>query len=79
MKMSDKQGGVVYFNPNNNKDRIRVMPGDPSSPYPHRQRPYVIDQNWGATVNRDGQRIGGPKPGNEPDAHIPYDVYFFWR
>ena len=77
--MSDKSGGVIYVNPNNNQDRIRVMPGDPSSPYPHRQRPYVVDQNWGAFVNRDGQRVSGSRPGHEPDAHIPYDVYFFWR
>lgn len=77
--MSDKGGGVIYINPNNTSDQIRVMPGDPSSPYPHRQRSYVVDQNWGAFVSRDGQRIGGSRPGHEPDAHIPYDVYFFWR
>ncbi len=77
--MSDKGGGVTYINPNNPNDRIRVMPGDPSSPYPHKQRPYVVDQNWGAFVNRDGQRLSGSRPGHEADAHIPYDVYFFWR
>lgn len=79
MVMSNKNGGVIYINPNNTSDQIRVMPGDPSSPYPHKQRPYVVDQSWGAFVNRDGQRIGGSRPGHEPDAHIPYDVYFFWR
>ncbi len=72
--MSQKQGGVIYVNPNNSNDQVRVMPGDPSSPYPHRQRPYVIDQNWGAFVTRDGRRIDGPRPGHEPDAHIPYDI-----
>lgn len=77
--MSKKGGGVIYINPNNPGDQVRVMPGDPSSPYPHRQRPYVVDQNWGAFVSRDGQSIGGARPGREPDAHIPYDVYFFWR
>ena len=79
MKMSDKQGGVIYFNPNNTGDQVRVMPGNPRSPYPHQQRPYVIDQNWGAYVNRDGRRIEGANPRKHPDTHIPYDIYLFWR
>ena len=77
--MSNKGGGVTYINPNNTNDRVRVMPGNPDSQYPEQQRPYVLDQNWGAFRTRDGQSIGGFKPGRSPDAHIPYDVYFFWR
>lgn len=79
MKMSDKSGGVIYINPNNTGDRVRVMPGNPSSPYPNKQRPYVIDQNWGAYVNREGRRIEGENPRKHPDTHIPYDIYLFWR
>ncbi len=77
--LSRKGGGVTYVNPNNEHDHIRIMPGDPNSPYPNRQRPYVIDRNWGALQDRNGQRVGGSNPRKEPDAHIPYDVYFFWR
>ena len=77
--LSRKNGGVTYVNPNNEHDHIRIMPGDPNSPHPNRQRPYVIDRNWGALQDRNGQRVGGSNPRKEPDAHIPYDVYFFWR
>ncbi|TAJ38429.1 MAG: hypothetical protein EPO55_15670 [Reyranella sp.] len=77
--MSDKGGGVTYVNPSNEHDHIRVMPGDPNSPYPNRQRPYVIDRNWGALQDRNGQPVPGSDPRRHPDAHIPYDVYFFWR
>ena len=77
--LSKKGGGVTYVNPNNEHDHIRIMPGDPDSPYANRQRPYVIDRNWGALQDRNGQRVGGSNPRKEPDAHIPYDVYFFWR
>jgi hypothetical protein len=77
--LSRKSGGVTYVNPNNINDRIRVMPGDPSSPYPNSQRSYVVDQNWGAYVNRDGRPVRGADPKRHPDAHIPYDIYFFWR
>lgn len=47
MVQSDKGGGTTYINPNNEHDRVRVMPGNPDSPYPNQQRPYVIDRNWG--------------------------------
>lgn len=77
--MSDKGGGTIYINPNNEHDLVRVMPGNPGSQYPHQQRPYVIDRNWGGYRNKDGQPIGGARPGKDPDAHIPYDIYIFWR
>lgn len=69
--MSRSGGSVTYVNPKNEHDHIRVMPGNPGSQYPHQQRQYVIDRNWGALMNRDGQRIGGTDPRRSPDAHIP--------
>ena len=77
--LSNKGGGVIYINPNNPNDRIRVMPGIADSPHSNQRRPYVVDQNWGAYVNRDGRPVGGSDPKRHPDVHIPYDVYFFWR
>jgi hypothetical protein len=69
-KSSDTPGGKEYINPNNPNDRVRVMPGNPSSKYPSQQRPYVIDQN-GSFRNVDGKsysrrdtrsKVRGPHP-----------------
>jgi hypothetical protein len=38
---TDKNGGTEWVNPDNPNDRARVMPGNPDSPYPHQQGPYV--------------------------------------
>ena len=73
-----KKDGTVYTNPINPNDRVRVMPGDPSSPYPHQQQPYVIDQNGGyRDVN--GKPIPGSYPGDTPAAHIPLSDFKFGR
>jgi len=54
------------------------MPGDPTSPYPWQQGPYVVDQKGGfRDVN--GDVIRGANPGNTPDAHIPYGDFVFKR
>jgi RHS repeat-associated protein len=77
-KPSDKGGGTEYVNPENPNDRVRTMPGDPNSPNPSQQKPYVVDQNGGyRDVN--GNPIPGPKPGQTPEAHIPYDDFKFKR
>ena len=71
-------GGREYINPNNPNDRVRVMAGDPNSPYLHQQSPYVIDQNGGyRDVN--GNPIAGPTPLRTAEAHIPYNRFRFRR
>lgn len=78
-KPSAKGGGTEWINPTNPNDRVRVMPGNPSSDYKEQQGPYVKDQNNGAFVDKNGQPIGGPRPGNTPESHIPYEDYVFKR
>jgi hypothetical protein len=77
-KPSDKKGGKEYINPTNRNDRVRVMPGNPSSKHPKQRRPYVIDQN-GSFRDVDGNPIGGAAPGRTPEAHIPYALFKFRR
>ena len=75
---TDTHGGRAYINPDNPNDRIRVMPGNPNSPYPSQRRPYVIDQNGGyRDVN--GNPIPGSAPGRGPRAHIPHELFRFRR
>ena len=40
-KPTKKNDGTEYINPENDNDRIRVMQGNPNSPYPEQQVPYV--------------------------------------
>lgn len=67
-----------YINPNNPNDRVRVMRGNPNSPYPNQRRAYVIDQN-GSYRDVNGIPIRGPAPGRRPEAHIPYELFRFRR
>ncbi len=78
-KPSSKNGGTNYVNPTNTNDRVRVMPGTPSSPRPESQRPYVVHQRNGRFVDKHGQPIGGANPGQTPEAHIPYEEFIFRR
>jgi len=71
IKPSRRSGGVRFVDPKNPHNSVRVMPGDPKSPYPNSQRPYV---RW----QRDGQALDGhgdPVPRTSPDAHIPLDDF----
>jgi hypothetical protein len=77
-KPTRKLGGMEYINPDNPNDRVRVMPGDPSSPNPSQRQPYVVDQNGGFR-DVDGNRISGRKPRVTSAAHIPYDAFRFRR
>ena len=38
-KPTDTPGGKEYVNPEDPNDRVRVMPGNPNSPYPNQRRP----------------------------------------
>jgi hypothetical protein len=77
-KPARKTGGMIYINPDNRNDLVRIMPGDPKSRYPWQRVSYVIDQNGGyRDVN--GNLIRSRNPGRTPEAHIPYDRFRFRR
>lgn len=64
---SRKGGGEVYVNPKNPGDRIRIMPGNPASPFPAQRRPYWKDQRNGKCYDVKG----GEVPCGSEAAHIP--------
>jgi hypothetical protein len=72
-------GGVQYTNPANPNQNVRVMQGNPNSPYPNSQGPYVRQQNAGGTyLRQDGTPSPLPKGGlRDGDAHIPLDQFIF--
>ena len=50
------------------------MPGNPKSPYPNSQNPYVRMQRNGQTIDRAGNVV----PKNSPEAHIPLNQFKGW-
>jgi hypothetical protein len=61
----------VFRDPANPGNAVRVMPGNPSSPYPRLRGPYV-------RVTRNGQYLdnrGRVVPRNSPDGHIPLSEF----
>ena len=67
-------GGVWYYDPANPGNAVRVMPGDPKSPWPRSQAPYVRWQHNGHPLDVDGNRL----PTSQTlDAHIPLRHFDF--
>ncbi|MCG8449056.1 MAG: hypothetical protein MI725_05690, partial [Pirellulales bacterium] len=71
------KGGVEYYNPKNPNESVRVMQGNPNSPYPNSQGPYVRQRDASGTYLRsDGTPSTLPKGGlKDPDAHVPLQNY----
>jgi hypothetical protein len=67
------EGGTLFYDPTNKGNAVRVMQGDPSSPFPNSQSPYVRWQRNGQALEVNGNVV----PRNSPDAHIPLQNYKF--
>jgi len=67
------QGGARYFDPQNPGNAVRVMPGNPNSPYPNSRTPYVRWQRNGQALDVNGNVV----PRNSPEAHIPLEDFRF--
>jgi RHS repeat-associated protein len=48
------EGGVWYYDPKNKGNAVRVMPGEPHSPFPKSQVPYVRWQKNGQPLDASG-------------------------
>ncbi len=68
------EGGVWYFDPTNKGNAVRVMPGNPTSPFPNSQAPYVRWQKNGQPLDSSGNILPTKK---SPDAHIPLPNFIF--
>ena len=52
---------------------MRIMPGDPNSPFPNSQTPYVAWQKNGQRLDINGNQVNK----HTPDAHIPLKDFIF--
>ena len=68
VKPSKKGGGIVYQDPVNPHNSMRVMPGNPNSPNPAQQNSYVVFKRNGVAHDANGVPL---KSATDPAAHIP--------
>ena len=71
---SDRGGGIIYTDPKNPENFIRIMPGNPSASYPEAREPYVRIHVPGGYRNNNGG-IGGRR---DQDTHIRLKDYGKW-
>ena len=70
-KPSKKGGGTKYHSPGNPHHSVRVMPGNPDSPFPNSRKPYVRHVNNGRSLDAHGR----PVDVTTAEAHIPLDQF----
>jgi len=73
VKLSNTGAGIKYVHPENEHISVRVMPGKPHSPYPHQQKPYVVQMEKGKALDAHGNRILHELP----EAHIPINNFVY--
>jgi len=71
-KPSKKGRGIIFQDPKNTHNSIRIMRGNPSSPNPAQRKPYVLYMKDGKAYNANGIQLPNAK---SPDAHIPVDQF----
>ncbi len=67
-------GGTEYYDPSNRGNSVRVMQGDPDSPYPGSQAPYVRWQRNGQPLDLEGRPLSSA---HAAAAHIPLRNFRF--
>jgi hypothetical protein len=73
IRPTEGEGGVWYVDPRNPGNAVRVMPGNPNSPYPNSRVPYVRWQRNGQALDAAGNVV----PKKSPEAHIPLEDFRF--
>ena len=68
---TETPGGVKYSDPRNAGNQVRVMQGNPNSPYPNSRGPYVRQLRNGQWLDAQGN----PVSRTDPAGHIPLDQY----
>lgn len=71
-KVSKKGGGVVFQDPANPHNSIRIMPGNSNSPNAAQQNPYVIFKKNGVVFDVNAAPLQNSA---DPAAHIPLNKF----
>ncbi|MBX7066893.1 MAG: tetratricopeptide repeat protein [Parachlamydiales bacterium] len=79
-EFSQKNGGMVYFHPQNRHTNVRVMPGDPKSPNVWQHNPYIEYTQNGNHLDKYGNKFDskGEKYTNKhQEIHIPIEDFVY--
>ena len=68
-----EEGGIWCVDPQNTRNAVRVMPGNPNSPHQNSRVPYVRWQRNGQALDAAGNVV----PSKSPGAHIPLEDFCF--
>ena len=68
------EGGIEYFNPLNTNEAVRLMPGNPESPFVNSRSPYARQRNSGGHFL---DANGVPGVDKSAATHIPFDQFKF--
>ena len=72
IRNTNSPGGIRYTNPKNPNEEIRIMQGNPNSPYPNSQNPYARQRdNSGSFIDSEGNRVNK----KDPSGHIPLNIF----
>lgn len=72
-KPTNGNDGVIYQDPENAHNSVRVMEAKPNSKWPSQQKPYVINRSNGKPLDINGN----PVLRDSAEAHIPKDKFKF--
>jgi hypothetical protein len=68
-----KTGVVTYTSPTSKSTQVRIMPGNPTSPYPTSRMPYVRATVHGDSLDKNGKVV----PAASSASHIPIGEFNF--
>lgn len=74
IKQSKRGNGVMFVDPANEGNVVRVMPGNAGSKFPNSKRPYVRWQVNGQPLDANGNIL---KTSETAEAHIPLEQFKF--
>lgn len=76
--ISKNQKGWKWNDPNTPGAQVRYQQGNPKSPNPAQQQPYVKQSDGnGSFFDINGNTIQAPRPSEAPQGHIPADKFKF--
>jgi tetratricopeptide (TPR) repeat protein len=72
-RYSDKGCGITYYDPANQHEYVRLMPGNPQSSNPAQKQPYIIHMRNGKALDKKGTAVIG----SSENAHIPAEEFIY--
>ncbi|MCI0382148.1 MAG: tetratricopeptide repeat protein [Chlamydiae bacterium] len=76
VRISERGGGMTYIKAGTTEEQnilVRVMPGNPRSPNPYQQKPYVVQRIGDKAIAKNGELVHY----TAVEAHVPLSEFIF--